>query len=1012
MSGSRIVHFIVFVVFVALVPFLTNCSCDPVDLGGKTELEAVPKSLNYDASGGQKQVRVVVLKAVNGVVGIQKLNIAQGGAFYKILDPPTLPKDLEPGTSISLQVEYNAPEGGAVQGLLVVNHDAALPVNGILEIRLLAKVNQPHLVLTPNPVFFDQVKKGEKNTIVVTGENRSDAILTIPKIEWDDQTKSNAFTFPDGMPKAPMTLQPNEKFTFKVEYSPNLVTGDRGRMTFGCQEKCVKDTYILDFEGALASPNIEVSPLKLDFGFVALGSSKTLSLKISNKGKAELEISNMATTAGTSGAFIVPPLTNLRIGAGETREFGVQFRPVNGSTHQGALEIKSNDPTRPLITIPLEGKLSAPDIEVAPTQINFGRVALSATRAITIANAGNQELIVSDIVMEQGTSAEFQVNKQTVTFPLKLSPNQFATVQIIYTPQNQGSDSGKAAVISNDPDEPRVIVTLTAEGSAVNECDLQPNPRQINFGLSVLGKTKVIPVDWSNQGSRDCQISRFDLNLQSSFPPYTGPNPYILPSLPADCKVSAPGRHDCNPAVVLKPGQTLKVDVGFQPLQEKQATPLTSPSFDGTLDVTTNGNPPKRTVTLTGLATKSCVEVVPDKLDFGLVTVNCSSRKEKITIFNTCPTHLNVTKIGFSAAGPNGFRIVSAQQVPFTIPSGQSADIELQYRATPPPQKSTAVLEIEHSVTQQSPLSVPMVAEGTTNSDQTDVFKQSTNPKIDILFVVDDSCSMGDDQQNLGRNFKSFIQLAKTFNVDFQLGITTTDVSGSGNPFGGGKFAPGELRGSPKIMNNNTPNLETIFQQNVNVGTNGSATEAGLEAARLALSHPLITTGGANYGFLRADASLAVIAISDEPDQSPQPVQFYINFFMNIKGVRNVDMFRFSAVIGYDPVTKQNSCSSGGNSASSSGRYLAVANATRGVAASICVDWSNTLQQLGALSFGLRSQFFLSRPADPQTIQVKLDGNSVPATEWSYDANSNSIVFKTPPKAGATISVNYRAICF
>lgn len=1011
MPGSRVFHCIVLVALLAILPFITQCSCDPIDVGGKTELEATPKTLNYDAIGGQKQIRVLVLKAVNGVVGIKSIDISQGKPFYNIVELPTLPKDLEAGKTLSLQVEYTAPEGGATQGLLVVKHDAALPDNGILEVRLLAKVNQPHLVFSPNPVFLDQVKKGDKKLITVTGENRSDAVLNIPEIKWEDLTKSNAFSFPDGIPKAPMTLQPNEKFTFKVEYSPNLVTGDRGRMTFGCKEKCVKDIYILDFEGALASPNIEVSPLKLDFGFVALGSSKTLSLKITNLGKAELEISSMATTAGTSGAFIVPPLTNIRIGAGENREFGVQFRPVNGSTHQGALEIKSNDPTRPLITIPLEGKLSAPDIEVAPTQVNFGRVALSATRAITIANAGNQELIVSDIVMEQGTSAEFQVNKQTVTFPLKLAPNQFATVQLIYTPQNQGSDTGKAAVISNDPDEPRVIVTLTAEGSAVNECDLQPNPRQLNFGLSVLGKTKVIPVDLTNQGSRDCQITRFDLNLQSSFPPYTGPNPYLLPSLPAECKNSAQGRFDCSPAVVLKPAQTLKVDVGFQPLQEKQATPLSSPSFDGTLDINTNGNPPKRTVVLTGLATKSCVEVVPDKLDFGLVTVNCSSRKEKITIFNTCPTHLNVTKISFSAAGANGFRIASAQQVPFTIPSGQSADIELQYRATAPPQKSTAVLEIEHSVTQQSPLSVPMIAEGTTKSDQTDIFKQSNNPKIDILFVVDDSGSMSDNQKNLGQNFKSFIQLAKTFNVDFQLGVTTTDVSGSGNPFGGGQFAPGELRGSPKIMTNNTPNIETIFQQNVNVGTNGSATEAGLEAARLALSHPLITTG-TNKGFLRTDASLAIIAVSDEPDQSPQPVQFYINFFMNIKGVRNVDMFRFSAVIGYDPATKQNSCSANGASASSSGRYLAVANATRGVAASICVDWANTLQQLGALSFGLRSQFFLSRPADPQSVQVKVDGNDVPSTEWTYDGNSNSVTFKTPPKAGSTITVNYRAICF
>lgn len=1012
MFGWRFVRIFSFAALLAVVPFLTNCGCDPVDLGGRTTLDANPNSLSYDAVGGQKQVRTVILRAEGGVVGIQGISIKQGRPFYKIVGDIQFPKELDAGKTLSVQVEYNAPEGGAVQGLMEVEHDASAPANGKLEIRLLAKVNQPHLIFTPNPVTFDQVEKGKTKEITVTAENRSDAVMQIPEIKWIDETKSDAFKFPDGLPQAPKTLQPNEKFTFKVSYSPNLITGDRGKMTFSCAEKCVKDLYTLEFKGALAAPNIEVSPLKLDFGFVGVGKSKTLSLKITNRGKAELVIDQMATKVGSSGAFIVPPLTNIRIAGGKSREFGVQFRPVNGNDHKGTLEIKSNDPTRPLITIPLSGKVSSPDIEVAPKQINFGRVPLSATRAITIANAGNQELNISQIIFEQGTSNEFKI-QQGIQFPIKLSPNQFKTVQVIYTPTNKGGDSGKLVVISNDPDEPRVTVTLQAEGSADKVCDLQPNPRKVNFGLSVLGKTKVIPVKWTNQGAVDCQVRQFDINLQSSFPPYTGPNPYVLTTPPAGCKKSAPGRFDCNPPLIVKPAQVIVTDIGFQPLQEKQATPLTSPSFDGWMDVLTNGTPPKRRVDLTGLATKACVSVVPDNLNLGLVTVNCSSQKEKITIFNTCPQNMSVTKIGFSVSGANGFRIVSAQQVPFVIPTGQSADVVVQYRSTAPPKKSAAVLEIEHSVTQQSPLSVPMVAEGTLKSDQTDNFQQSKNPKIDILFVVDDSGSMSDNQRDLGRNFKSFIQLAKTFNVDFQLGVTTTDTGGN-NPFGGNK-TPGELRGSPTIMTNSTPNLETIFQQNVNVGTNGSAKEAGLEAARLALSHPLATTGK-NKGFLRKDASLAVIVVSDEPDQSPQAVQYYINFFRNIKGVRNVDQFRFSAVIGYDPVTKKNQCSKSGAggsaSASSQGRYLAVANATRGVAASICTDWAGTLRQLGALSFGLRSQFFLTRPADPTTVKVKVNGTAAPSTDWSYDAQTNSVVFKKPPAAGVTISVNYRAICF
>ena len=92
-----------------------------------------------------------------------------------------------------------------------------------------------------------------------------------------------------------------------------------------------------------------------------------------------------------------------------------------------------------------------------------------------------------------------------------------------------------------------------------------------------------------------------------------------------------------------------------------------------------------------------------------------------------------------------------------------------------------------------------------------------------------------------------------------------------------------------------------------------------------------------------------------------------------------------------------------------------MAQATNGVVASICnQNWSATLSKIGAVTFGFRRQFFLSRTADPNSIKVKVDGKPLTkgANTWSYNASDNSIVFTTAPKAGSTIQVDYRAICF
>lgn len=211
-----------------------------------------------------------------------------------------------------------------------------------------------------------------------------------------------------------------------------------------------------------------------------------------------------------------------------------------------------------------------------------------------------------------------------------------------------------------------------------------------------------------------------------------------------------------------------------------------------------------------------------------------------------------------------------------------------------------------------------------------------------------------------------------------------------------------------------TPNPVATFQRNVRVGTRGSASEKGLEAAYRALTPPAAT--GCNRGFYRAQASLSMIFVSDETDQSPQSVQFYVSFFKSMKGFRNLDLMRASVVVGPPP----NGCrgsGSGSGFAASAPRYWQVAQELKGSQQSLCTqNWASTLNNLAAISFGYRSEFYLSRQADPKTLVVKVNGSVIPEDAqdgWAYESTSNAIHFsKTKlPAPGATIQVEYKAIC-
>ncbi|MFO0722570.1 MAG: vWA domain-containing protein [Myxococcota bacterium] len=199
----------------------------------------------------------------------------------------------------------------------------------------------------------------------------------------------------------------------------------------------------------------------------------------------------------------------------------------------------------------------------------------------------------------------------------------------------------------------------------------------------------------------------------------------------------------------------------------------------------------------------------------------------------------------------------------------------------------------------------------------------------DILFIVDNSASMADEQENLAQNFQAFIEaLAAIKTGDYQIGIVTTDLDSVGNersglvssvfhdnaPFAldhidGSLCAPTEIphgcfRGADpagRIIRASQPIAEQVasFQANVRVGSCGSGNEQGLEAMRAALLNA--APGACNQGFLRPGAELVVIIVSDEddttlPGHSARPIQEYVDFLVGLKG--DPRLVRVAAIVG------------------------------------------------------------------------------------------------------------------
>lgn len=201
----------------------------------------------------------------------------------------------------------------------------------------------------------------------------------------------------------------------------------------------------------------------------------------------------------------------------------------------------------------------------------------------------------------------------------------------------------------------------------------------------------------------------------------------------------------------------------------------------------------------------------------------------------------------------------------------------------------------------------------------------SINKDVDVLFIVDNSFSMGSEQGNLSRNFANFINVLEREDVqaNYRIGVTTTDMGGlsCNSPEDGAMVlsscrsrlsefvfssadtnvdarqeacldvcdeAYADIEFIPTLIQGSSEAAERPWLESINGVTNlasdtittvealqclgpqgvlGCGYESPLEAMREALNRATQTTEP-EFGFLRANAILAIVFVTDEADCS------------------------------------------------------------------------------------------------------------------------------------------------
>jgi hypothetical protein len=261
--------------------------------------------------------------------------------------------------------------------------------------------------------------------------------------------------------------------------------------------------------------------------------------------------------------------------------------------------------------------------------------------------------------------------------------------------------------------------------------------------------------------------------------------------------------------------------------------------------------------------------------------------------------------------------------------------------------------------------------------------------KLDIVWIIDNSGSMADEQAALGLNFDAFIQDFITKNVDFKMAITTTDTRSSFK----GLMVPGsEVKLNSTAAQNNPQQFMTDFRNMVKVGTSGSGNEKGLEASEGFMQRYAAT-------FIRQDAYLAVVILSDEEDQSPKAVTAYTDYLKSFKDTDG--LVKIYTIADIDRTNFGSGITVG------AARYIEASRQTAGVVANIRGDFHRSLSDMGDNLINLLDSFALAQ--DPVADSLRVYVNGTENLNYTFDAQSRSIKFdptKLPP-VGAEIKVYY-----
>jgi len=414
---------------------------------------------------------------------------------------------------------------------------------------------------------------------------------------------------------------------------------------------------------------------------------------------------------------------------------------------------------------------------------------------------------------------------------------------------------------------------------------------------------------------------------------------------------------DWDQSFELAPGELRYVDVVFT---------VTDLSDVGSMTVHSNDpDQPELLVGLSGQGLFPRLEISPDFYDFGEVEVPCLEAAD-ILLQNVGTADLTISSYDWIFSTEDmALDALTELGVPTVLGAGESVTLTVDYIPQVPDPAALGTLTVQ-SDDPEGDRGAEVVGSAVYGNTHSETFEDPELPSVDLLFLIDNSCSMeGDNVADINQGIPLLLTELQAVS-NWQM-IQVTDQGGCSNV---------------PILDGSTVDASQQLIDNAFASVAGNWSEALLSLAATSLSHTGV--GGCNHGFLRTGALLYIIVASDEVEQSGFDHTHWLQAYETY--VPRPDMVTVSSIVDVN-----SACGDG----SGPGGYLQAANATAGTVLDICTPtWGSELSTIADTLAAAPPIYLLPILAIPASMVVTLDGTVT--TDYLYDPNTGVLTLTDP----------------